>query len=949
MTQRYGNITVSIRDTDNNTGDLAIANEQFTRDIYGIRRLGQVIKPTILLDIGGHIGCCGLLMLDEWPEAKLIAFEPNRQSCSLYRENVRNAGNDEKRVTVHNAAVGSVEKTVLAENPAWVGGGIMLGPSEPTPPQYVVTNRTVTVVSIKQVEDDIHAMHDIPSRSILLKLDCEGAEQAILDEMSDRMAEKIAFICGEYHNGWDTCKQAVLSRFPDWDIVPISPMTTIGNFLAGPENVTGKLKVPMRYGSSRTPLGNYISVTYAGSPKITISGPTPATYHVRFDDTSELINVYGTEIQTGQWATANPEYYIPWRISVAENGSLCYQEDLDLAGKKVLIVLSSKSLGDSIAWAPYTVEFMRTHQCEVHVSSFWSQILKPVYPDVHWYNPNCDSSWADAVYTIGCFDDNYNKNKANWRKIPVQKLAADTLGLPFVERPSIVVASGEPRPIQDEYVAISEFSTFHGKKWLYPHGWQIVVDYLNSIGLKVMSISSEPTGLRNVIKANGRSIQETIRNIQHAKFYIGVSSGPMWLAYGLGVPRIVISGFTEPYSEMTDCYRVINQQVCNGCYNDLRYPFDRGNWLYCPRNKNFECSTAITPEMVINAIDRAISDNAAKKQLQRSPIVEWQPKKIEVAGQPNAVTEKRVLHIMPHCSTGGLPQYTLGCVTALIASGYSVQVVEWNSISDEYTVQKEAIKRLCPLHTLQANKESELERLVNSFRPDVVHIQELGFMSDAAIAFMRRKGCRIVQTTHDSAADPKACAVLPDRFGFVCHYHQEKFAGLGIPSVVVEYAPTYKRASALGRRWSSPHPMILHVGLFTPNKNQGELFEIARRIPLAMFYCVGNQAHNFRHYWEPLMSNKPENVVICGEQSDVDSYYRDMDVMVFPSKAELAPIVPVEALAVGMPVFMRKLPIYMGRFDEHLVTYITEDVGKTVETLRNFLFPMAKSLMELYD
>jgi autotransporter strand-loop-strand O-heptosyltransferase len=71
----------------------------------------------------------------------------------------------------------------------------------------------------------------------------------------------------------------------------------------------------------------------------------------------------------------------------------------------------------------------------------------------------------------------------------------------------------------------------------------------------------------------------------------------------------MISGFSNPISEFKNPYRVFNSNVCNSCWNDVTITGHcSSGWSFCPRNKNFECSSEITPEMVIEKIDKCIKD-----------------------------------------------------------------------------------------------------------------------------------------------------------------------------------------------------------------------------------------------------------------------------------------------------------------------------------------------------
>ena len=89
---------------------------------------------------------------------------------------------------------------------------------------------------------------------------------------------------------------------------------------------------------------------------------------------------------------------------------------------------------------------------------------------------------------------------------------------------------------------------------------------------------------------------------------MGVSAGPTWLAWALKIPTILISGYSAKWGEYsTNIQRIINEDVCHGCFNDPDAPFERGDWNWCPRQKGttrqFECSKTITPDMVIDAIN----------------------------------------------------------------------------------------------------------------------------------------------------------------------------------------------------------------------------------------------------------------------------------------------------------------------------------------------------------
>ena len=114
---------------------------------------------------------------------------------------------------------------------------------------------------------------------------------------------------------------------------------------------------------------------------------------------------------------------------------------------------------------------------------------------------------------------------------------------------------------------------------------------------------------KNVIDKTGDlPLEDRINDLYHCEFFIGLGSGLSWLAWACEKPVVMISGFSDPKSEFYTPYRVHNKNVCNSCWNDVNCTFDRSNWLWCPRDKDFECSREITFDMVKEKIDRCVLD-----------------------------------------------------------------------------------------------------------------------------------------------------------------------------------------------------------------------------------------------------------------------------------------------------------------------------------------------------
>jgi glycosyltransferase involved in cell wall biosynthesis len=210
------------------------------------------------------------------------------------------------------------------------------------------------------------------------------------------------------------------------------------------------------------------------------------------------------------------------------------------------------------------------------------------------------------------------------------------------------------------------------------------------------------------------------------------------------------------------------------------------------------------------------------------------------------VEKVTLLMILPHCSTGGLPQYAYVKVRELINS-FNIYVIEWNDIAPIYNVQKNKLKELLPPENLitwpqgyDINKKViELLFFINYIKPDIVHIEEFpeGFLPKKLIdsLYNEERKYRIIETTHDSSFLPTDKSILPDAFSFVSEYHIKEFSSLDIPSVFAPY-PTKKHKrpdrieTLMDLNLDPSIKHVLNVGLFTPGKNQGEIFEIARKL-----------------------------------------------------------------------------------------------------------------------
>jgi hypothetical protein len=294
---------------------------------------------------------------------------------------------------------------------------------------------------------------------------------------------------------------------------------------------------------------------------------------------------------------------------------------------------------------------------------------------------------------------------------------------------------------------------------------------------------------------------------------------------------------------------------------------------------------------------------------------------------------KKVLFIVPHLSTGGMPQYTYNLISKII-NDVDVYCIEYTLLAWNYVVQRNRIKSLLgDKFYAEFQNKSEILDIINKINPDLIHFQELPeyFMDDeiSRKIYKKDRPYIIVETSHDSSFDVESKRFYPDHFALISNYQKQNFLKLDIPISIVEsdieYKPRKDRELGLKELGLDPNiKHVLNVGLFTSRKNQKEIFEYAKKLidePI-QFHFVGNMAENFKDYWGPLVANTTPNIKLWGERNDVDNFYSCMDLFLFTSRGndndkETSPLVIREAIGYNIPSLIYNLPVYMGMYDKY--------------------------------
>jgi len=271
-------------------------------------------------------------------------------------------------------------------------------------------------------------------------------------------------------------------------------------------------------------------------------------YTINFYDKDKLLKSVTT---CDRIVYGDRQWFTNWKIEIIKDNKIVYVDNFNLKNKVVFIKFDAYALGDNIAWIPYVEEFRKKHNCKIICSTFYNSLFENTYTDIMFVKPNIQISNVYAQYYIGV-----DKNKFNIKYSPVdystsnlQKSACDILGLEYKEiKPKFNKIDSVNQ--YGKYVCISEFSSNKIKNWNLKNGWQDLVNYFHIKGYKVVVISKEKTSLTGVIDKSGNfPLIDRIKDLQHAKLFVGVSSGLACLSWMVGTTVAIISDYTPPEHE----------------------------------------------------------------------------------------------------------------------------------------------------------------------------------------------------------------------------------------------------------------------------------------------------------------------------------------------------------------------------------------------------------------
>jgi FkbM family methyltransferase len=158
--------------------DLHALQEVFVDNAYNLNVVDT--EPECVIDAGAHIGSFSVMVAKRFPNAKRIAFEPDPEN---YRMLMANMKLNRVHVEAHQIALGGSDHIGILNGPSSMGRrlGAKHGPE-------VQVRRLPSAVDLRSVN------------SLLLKIDVEGSEIAILEDSCDDLPEDTVIFV-ETHGG----------------------------------------------------------------------------------------------------------------------------------------------------------------------------------------------------------------------------------------------------------------------------------------------------------------------------------------------------------------------------------------------------------------------------------------------------------------------------------------------------------------------------------------------------------------------------------------------------------------------------------------------------------------------------------------------------------------------------------------------------------------------------
>ena len=122
---------------------------------------------------------------------------------------------------------------------------------------------------------------------------------------------------------------------------------------------------------------------------------------------------------------------------------------------------------------------------------------------------------------------------------------------------------------------ILHIESFSEKNYRNVYGvdWDVITNYINDLGYKVIQVGVSPTEINNTIKVSTK-IYELISLIKESSYFIGIDSFPSHVAASIKIPSIIFFGAVNPefrhFKSIFNGYLLSQECEFAGCYHESK-------------------------------------------------------------------------------------------------------------------------------------------------------------------------------------------------------------------------------------------------------------------------------------------------------------------------------------------------------------------------------------------
>jgi FkbM family methyltransferase len=158
-------------------------------DCYRLREVAaDALAGSTLIDVGANVGVTSLC-LAQFPGVRVLSVEPDARNCAQLGANLRRNGAENARV-LQRAVARTTGRALMSRPEAEDVGGRLLADGESRPGESLYEVKTLNLRDL---------MAATTTAIGLMKVDCEGGEFEIVDQITPELAGRLPLLTFEIH------------------------------------------------------------------------------------------------------------------------------------------------------------------------------------------------------------------------------------------------------------------------------------------------------------------------------------------------------------------------------------------------------------------------------------------------------------------------------------------------------------------------------------------------------------------------------------------------------------------------------------------------------------------------------------------------------------------------------------------------------------------------------